>query len=315
MSKKISVGVALTLIIVSVLLTCVITISVMTVKQNYAMEDLPAKEQMYSLLSETDSIVRENYAGDVDSEKVKAASADGYLKGLTVGTNYFMDSEAYSEYKQRIQGIDPDTGETIKTVSSKTIGSVGYIRISAFYHSSVDEFSNAVKTFKSDTVTGIIIDVRGVQSFNLDDAAEIIDILVPVADEGTQSIATIVSKNGDTVKTFSSDSDTVNFKIAVITDENTAGAGELLAQDVKDFGKGVSVGEKTKGSGTYQQVFELSDDNAIVLTTGYVKPYTSESYDGKGVEPDYKVKTEPVKNDNDINKDAAFLQSYAYINM
>ena len=38
-----------------------------------------------------------------------------------------------------------------------------------------------------------------------------------------------------------------------------------------------------------QELFELSDGGAVVLTTSKVLPYISESYDAVGIEPDSEV--------------------------
>ena len=95
-------------------------------------------------------------------------------------------------------------------------------------------------------------------------------------------------------------------------DGETAGAGELVACDLRDFGKAVVVGKTTKGCGTYQEIFELSDGSAMVLTVGTIVPYTSDPFDGVGVKPDYQSDGERTAQ---LKDDKQFLQAYAVISL
>ena len=100
--------------------------------------------------------------------------------------------------------------------------------------------------------------------------------------------------------------------MAVLINGKTGGAAELLACDVRDFGKGIIVGEKSMGSGGYQQIFELSDGGAITLTTGVIIPYSSDTYDGEGVTPDFTVKNQGEDTGN-LSDDEQFMKAYTEI--
>ncbi len=47
----------------------------------------------------------------------------------------------------------------------------------------------------------------------------------------------------------------------------TSGAAELFAADIRDFKKGLLVGEKTAGDGTKDTAVPLSDGSAMILAT------------------------------------------------
>ena len=103
-------------------------------------------------------------------------------------------------------------------------------------------------------------------------AAKVIDLFVPLATEGNKAIALAVNKKGDTVETFTSDAKDYAGQICVLVNRNTQGPAELFACDLRDFDKAQLIGEITKGNGKRQQVFNLSDGGAIVLTTASILP-------------------------------------------
>lgn len=303
MHKKISVGLTVAITAVAVVIAVIVTTAVTMNIYSSLIADLPEREAMYSSLSELDSIVRNEYYGELDSNAVNDAISGGYLSALTVGDNYIMSEDEYSAYKIKQTGAE-------KSVEYKKYSGVGYIRISDFTDTTPAEFSEAVTSLKNDSVTGIVIDVRNTASINIDSATAVIDKIVPLATQGTQSIATATDKNNTNAVVFSADSENIDMTFSVIVNEKTSGAGELLACDIRDFGKGTVVGKTTAGNGSYQQIFELSDGSALVLTTAKLLPYTSECYDGVGVKPDYEVN---AGNSDSLDKDNQFLQAYASV--
>lgn len=187
-------------------------------------------------------------------------------------------------------------GYAAQTVYYSVANNIGYIKITAFYSTTAQQLEKALKHMSSNSVSSIIFDVRNTDTGLIANAVECIDILVPVATEGTGSLATAVDKEGNTLETFTSDSDSVNFSMAVLINGKTSGAAELFACDLRDFGMAQLIGTKTMGNGTMQKVFELSDGGAIALTVAKINPYKSESFNGKGLEPDISVELTAEQN-------------------
>ena len=304
MHKRISVGLTVTISIFAIIVTALITTAVTMSIYSTLVENLPEREAMYSSLAEIDNLIRDEYYGIVEEVTVNDSISDGYLSALTVGTNYMMSADEYAQYKKVQNGETP-------SVSHKTHSGVGYIKISDFTDTTPDEFKNALTLLMNDSVSGIVIDVRNTDSINIKSAAIIIDRIVPLATDGTKSIATAVDRNNANTVVFAADSETINLPVSVIVNEKTSGAGELLACDIKDFGKGTVVGKKTAGNGSYQKIFELSDGRALVLTVAKLLPYKSDCYDGKGVTPDYE--TDLKKQTAELSEDTQFLQAYASV--
>ena len=311
MNRRVSLGITITLIIAAVVLSAAVAVFICLRTFNKMIADLPGREAAYDYLTEADNIIRGNYYGDVSADIAGSGQVRGYLSELPQGTNYYMDADEYSDYKRMLSGKDANGG-TVASVTYQTYASCGYVKFSAFLNDTAKEFKNAVNALKGQNVTALVIDLRGVKSINTDSAAAVIDEIVPIASAGSGVIASAVNKDGETVATFSSDADSVSLPMCVIINGSTGGAAELVACDIRDFGKGTIVGETSMGSGGYQQIFELSDGGAMALTTGVIIPYDSEPYDGSGVKPDTEVKGNGAG--GELSKDEQFLKAYAAVN-
>jgi len=120
MNKKISVGLMLTIVFLSVATAVAITMSVAMKTYNSLIKDLPKRAQMYSGIEEIDEIVRAEYYGDVNEQLLSASLSKGYADGLGDKYSYYMNASEYNDYISRIEGRnstigivpfpDPDTG-------------------------------------------------------------------------------------------------------------------------------------------------------------------------------------------------------------
>ncbi len=180
-------------------------------------------------------------------------------------------------------------GYSISTVSAKAFGSVGIVSINAFYDNTIAQFEDAMKELQNNGCTAFIFDVRNCSEGSIKYATQVLDVLVPVATDATAAMATAVDKNGETIKTYPSDSDCIVLPMLVLVNEGTSGPAELFACDLRDFGKAELIGTITKGIGTIQEVHQFDDGSAVVLTIAEILPYKSESYNKIGITPDYEI--------------------------
>ena len=176
----------------------------------------------------------------------------------------------------------------IPTVSYRTIGSdsaIGYIHISDFTDATGNEFSDALASLFNEEITGLVIDVRENASDNVDSMLNVLDRLVG---EGTLLSATDRSGAVQVLRTASGAS--VDLPMAVLQNAKTSGAGELLAQCLRDFGKAKLVGTTSAGHCSMKETILLSDGSAVTLTTALYNPPVSPNFEGVGVKPDFEVK-------------------------
>jgi carboxyl-terminal processing protease len=95
--------------------------------------------------------------------------------------------------------------------------------------------------------------------------------------------------------------------LAVLVNSGTASAAEIIAGALKDYKRGVLIGEPTYGKGSVQVVRELSDGSALHITyaTWFTPKHTP--LDGKGLEPDIAIPLtdESIKKNIDPQLDRA----------
>ncbi|MCO5600860.1 hypothetical protein L7F22_054977 [Adiantum nelumboides] len=76
--------------------------------------------------------------------------------------------------------------------------------------------------------------------------------------------------------------------LAILVNEHTASASEIVAAALHDNCRAVLVGHRTFGKGLIQSVFELSDGSGVIVTVGkYVTPHHHE-IDQNGIIPDFQ---------------------------
>lgn len=174
----------------------------------------------------------------------------------------------------------------LKTVTYKMLSeTVGYIAISGFNTNTVSQFNTALDAVMSQGAEGIVFDVRNNPGGTLSSVTKILDRLLP---EGP--IVSATYKDGTTEILATSDATELNLPMVVVTNKDTASAAELFTQALKDYGKAVSVGDKTTyGKGTMQSIRKLNDGSALNITVAWYNPPKSANYDGTGVPADFEV--------------------------
>lgn len=216
----------------------------------------------------------------VDGVDVKGMSIDK-VQDLVVGELGTQVTVTFLRNGQEIERVI--TRQEVKgtTVSSEILeGKIGYIVISNFAVDTADEFNEVLKQFKIAGIYNIILDLRDNPGGYLQSAVDIAKVTVP---RGV-IVSTAYRNDWENVVEYSNLKET-KFKFAVLVNENTASAAEVLASAMGESGVGFVIGEQTYGKGVIQQMFQMWDGTAFKITTG--KYYTRSGHDihGNGIEP------------------------------
>lgn len=232
-----------------------------------------------------------------------------------------IDSTNYDEMVSKLEGdrisslnltyrrgkddttLSIDKGYEAKSVSTKVLKNVGYIKISDFYSSTASQVESAVESYVSSGLSALVLDLRNNSSRNVENAIKTLDVFVPMNDSSTPA-STLIDKNGNVIEKYVTASGEVNLPIAVLVSSGTQAAGELFATDMRDFGKASLVGTKTKGNGLIQKTFELESGDAILLSVGELLSYKNESFNKKGITPD--LISEQKEKTNKLEADSQF---------
>ena len=82
MNKKISLGLALSLIAVSMAVTFILTSFFSLQSFNKKVVDVTEKSKKYTSLQTLDGYIRENYYGDIDENKLSDGLLKRYISGI-----------------------------------------------------------------------------------------------------------------------------------------------------------------------------------------------------------------------------------------
>lgn len=139
----------------------------------------------------------------------------------------------------------------------------GYVKIARFAATTADEFDEALTKLSKQGMKRLVIDVR-------DNPGGYLDAVVDVLDQ-------LIADNKLLVYMKGLHSDKEEFKarneglfeqgpLAILIDEGSASAAEILAGAVQDWDRGIIIGRRSFGKGLVQEQYDLSDGSALRLT-------------------------------------------------
>ena len=138
---------------------------------------------------------------------------------------------------------------------------VGYIKVNRFGRTTMSEFREAFD--KLGRPESLILDLRGNGGGLLEQAVEMAGFFLPRG-------ALVVSTEGRAVPPMSlrnpHDGEAPDGPLAVLIDENSASASEIVAGAVQDWDRGVVVGRPSFGKGLVQRQIGLGDGSAVRIT-------------------------------------------------
>ena len=209
---------------------------------------------------------------------------------------------------------------------------IGYVRLSRFSEESGSELKNALEELQKKKIKGLILDLRNNGGGLLAQAVETADLFLNKGDlivytkgRGEEKISEFLAQGNGFYK---------DGPLAVLVNNGSASASEILAGAIQDWDRGVLIGDTTFGKGLVQQVFDMPNDVYLKLTTAkyYIpsgrsiqKPQLSKKhpstalvdstrdkeifhtkggrivYGGGGIVPDIEVKDEEIFTPLEIN--------------
>ncbi len=223
---------------------------------------------------------------------------------------------------------------------------VGYIRLQAFTEKCAEEIKSAFVELKKQNIQSLLLDIRDNPGGLLMEAIQIVNLFVP------KDIEAVFTKGRTSnwyksYKTLQNPIDT-EIPMAVLINENSASASEIIAGALQDLDRAVIVGARSYGKGLVQNTLDLPYNTKLKVTIAkYYTPsgrciqaldYSQKDktgrvlavpdslitafktkngrtvYDGAGITPDIKTKPENLSAILlDLNQqNFFFLYSYQY---
>jgi len=140
---------------------------------------------------------------------------------------------------------------------------IGYVKISKFASTTDADFKNALAELKDQGMKKLVLDLRGNGGGYLNTATALADEFL------TKGKLIVYTKGIHEPRTDYFATDSGQFqegKMAVLIDEYSASASEILAGALQDLDRAIIVGRRSFGKGLVQQQFPFSDGSAVNLT-------------------------------------------------
>ncbi len=110
MKKKITVGTTVVLILLAALLVFQLTYHFVGLQYQAKVDTLTKTQSDFSLLAEADPVIRENFFGELDDEKVENGLIQGYVASLADPYSAFLTEEEYTRYKKEREVLGSAVG-------------------------------------------------------------------------------------------------------------------------------------------------------------------------------------------------------------
>ena len=163
-----------------------------------------------------------------------------------------------------------------------------YVRIAQFRLNTGEELEDELRELYAEhgELKGVVLDLRNNPGGVLQASVRVVDAFI---EEG--SIVSTKGRLGGNDMTFSASLATIapDVPLAVLVNNGSASASEIVAGALQDHGRAVVMGTQSFGKGSVQTVLPLDDTRAIKLTTSMYYTPSGRSIQAQGITPDIIV--------------------------
>jgi len=174
-------------------------------------------------------------------------------------------------------------------------GKVAHIRVTIFGDNTTKELDDALRRAKSEGVEGIVLDLRGNGGGWVTSAEEMIGRFVP-EDSGPALYQDLDAAEDNELQPepiVGGGEDTFKLPLVVLVDGGTASASEIVAGAIRDYDRGILVGEATFGKGLVQRVHDFDDGSSARISFARWLTPDKIPIPDSGLQPDIEVKPAP----------------------
>ena len=179
---------------------------------------------------------------------------------------------------------------------------IGYIRISMFNESTGSDFIKKFHELEGQGMEGLVLDLRDNPGGLLSESVKVAELMVPKG-----PIVSVTEKSGKSVTEYSNLEKT-KYPVAVIVNQGSASAAEIVAGALQDTQAGKLFGTKTFGKGSVQAVSNLDESTGMKLTIAHYYTPSGRSINGTGIEPDVVVEPTGEMGENQLNTAISYLE-------
>lgn len=166
---------------------------------------------------------------------------------------------------------------------------IGVIQVNIIAASTPNEILSAVAELSTRGARALVLDLRNNGGGLVDAGVQCARLFLP------KGVVVIEEQfRGEPVQTYTTQVDgSIKLPLAVLVNQNTASAAEILAGALQFHQRALLVGSQTYGKDSVQKVFDLSDGSSIHVTAGkWWLPGQKEDMGEDGLTPDVQLSQE-----------------------
>lgn len=144
-------------------------------------------------------------------------------------------------------------------------GGVAYIILNQFTKDAAKELMEAFLEMKSQNeLKGLIIDLRGNGGGLLNEAVDIVNLFVPK----NKLVVYTKGKTAEQNRNYYTkhEAEDTQIPLAILVNETSASASEIVSGAIQDFDRGVIVGQRTFGKGLVQNILPMTYNTQMKVT-------------------------------------------------
>ena len=177
----------------------------------------------------------------------------------------------------------------VRSVQDSMIGTIGYVKITAFYENTADQFKATVSALVEQGATGLVFDLRNNAGGSPEVVQEMLSYVMPLGAYGTMT-----DTKGNVTKLSTKVSNQLNLPTVTLINGSTMGEAEFFAGVLQDAQITTVMGQTSAGKAKYQQYFVLEQDySALKITVGEYGLMKSGSWQNVGIVPNEPVSLPP----------------------
>ncbi|GMI54315.1 hypothetical protein ScalyP_jg2550 [Parmales sp. scaly parma] len=183
---------------------------------------------------------------------------------------------------------------TVRSYISKSDSSVGVVRIKSFSTTTQDIVTDQINELKKKGAKNILFDLRGNPGGSLQGGVDTASLFLHINDD---TVNVYNNKGGVDRQRAYVDGFDLDIPVAILVDENTASAAEVMTAALQDNKRAVVISaSNTFGKGIIQTIRPLSGDNeadnnggGLAVTIAKYQTPNHTDINKKGIAPDVKL--------------------------
>ena len=177
-----------------------------------------------------------------------------------------------------------------------------WVRVTRFSERTTEELKKALRSAEKESrsaggIRGIVLDLRNNPGGLLDQAVSVADVFL--------QRGVIVSIKGRSAKErvyeAKSQKDDISVPMVVLINAGSASASEIVAGALRDQNRALTMGERSFGKGSVQNIIPLPDGSGLKLTVALYYTPNGGSIQAEGIVPDIEVPFEAPRQDAKAN--------------